>query len=562
MATLRSFSAQNGLTRKEILNEREYLVVPVIAIFEGVLNALFVPAEEIARSAQGWNGRPIIVYHPKSEDGTYISANSPDLSTISPGQIYNAQWDDNKLKFEAWFDVEKTNQLGGYALEVMNRLEAGVLVEGSTGYFCDIQETKGFYHNKPYIGITHNILPDHYAFLPEMEGACSVEDGCGAPRVNQMAEMPNVMIGFFLSGSNARALSGQFTDWPEGSQVVSPQDMHLTLAYCGPVEEMGQGEDIVLRNLGQWASQMPIVRATVNGIARWITGPDQPHAVVATIDSTYLADWRNSLVYWMSDVMPMVRDHGFNPHITLGYVPADGPMNLIPPQTTDIIFDSVALAWGDRVTLFRLQGEDRVMEVSTNQKQFSVKSLIKNLAKKFEIELKNLFGPNVEVRQMDKKTLLVQSLVTCGKCGMTQEQFNALPEVALEAMAKGFQEQAAGAQPAPQANDQKPEDDRLSRLEQVVANVADSLKKITQTMQANEITAKENFIARIVAANSQIPKLELEKMSPEVLRVMADMISPVAADYSGQGLPMPYLGANVADKEWVMWPDYQNQVQN
>ncbi|HMI90073.1 MAG TPA: hypothetical protein VK509_01865, partial [Polyangiales bacterium] len=53
---------------------REHLVVPVIALVEGVVHAVnsdqpeYVPGTELARAPLGWNGRPVVGDHPS--DGT------------------------------------------------------------------------------------------------------------------------------------------------------------------------------------------------------------------------------------------------------------------------------------------------------------------------------------------------------------------------------------------------------------------------------------------------------------------------------------------------------------
>jgi hypothetical protein len=48
-----------------------------------------------------------------------------------------------------------------------------------------LEDKKGKFGDKEYDGVWRNIVPDHLAILPEgITGACSVEDGCGAPREN------------------------------------------------------------------------------------------------------------------------------------------------------------------------------------------------------------------------------------------------------------------------------------------------------------------------------------------------------------------------------------------
>lgn len=163
---------------------REYLIVPTVALKAGVVNQQLAPLDEISRYVEAWNGRPLPVRHPR-KDGKYVTANQPDvIANQVVGHFYNARLDGEKLLGELWIDVEKAQKLGGDALTVLNRLEAGEPVEVSTAYFSDLEPGEGVVNGKQYVGIQRNLRPDHIALLPDEVGACSWKDGCGAPRVN------------------------------------------------------------------------------------------------------------------------------------------------------------------------------------------------------------------------------------------------------------------------------------------------------------------------------------------------------------------------------------------
>lgn len=550
---------QNGLARRETFDGREHVVIPVIAIFETVLNGLLVPGEEIERSTPGWNGRPIVIYHPQAPAGGYISANSPQILSGSPGQLFNAAWEDQKLKFEAWFDVEKATRLGGQALETLQNLEAGTLTEGSTGYFCDVEERRGVFNGKSYMGITHNIIPDHYAFLPDIQGACSVKDGCGGPRVNQDFSQ-GVMAAFYLSGMQAQTLFSQYNNWPKGAGVIQPRDMHLTLFYSGQTEEMPVAEDVAMRNLAEFSNHMPIVRATINGVARWVIPGSDQHAIVAMVDSSYLADWRRSLVYWMEDSIPIARNHGFVPHITLAYVPGDAEVVLPPPQAMEVVFDAVALSWGERTTLFRLQGEDRL--VTESKAQNGVMKFIKNLAQKLKV---NLFQDKTEVPQeMDKKTQLISQIMANQGCNCTEESLKALPEEALALMVKGLQPQdtqpQANSTPSPAPVAQPQDDGKLAKLEALVTNLAQSVSLLTDNMQAHQDAAKAGVIAQLLAFQDKFSEPELKEMSMAQLEKLLALSAPT--DFEGAATPFNSLVPNFSQGDNSMtWEEYVSQQQ-
>ena len=184
-------TAEPSLVREETFMGRDHLVVPVIALTEMVLQGVnsdtpeLALEEEFSKNVQAWNGNAIVVNHPQI-DGEMVSANSPVVSDSERiGTIFNAQVGDKKLKVEAWIDMERVNALGGEIEETVERLKEGA-VEVSTGLYANVEDKEGEYEGKEYSGIWRNIVPDHLALLSEGKtGACSIEDGCGAPRANE-----------------------------------------------------------------------------------------------------------------------------------------------------------------------------------------------------------------------------------------------------------------------------------------------------------------------------------------------------------------------------------------
>lgn len=186
-------SADTDHIRSATYLGRDYLVVPVVALVEGVLhsanasNPELALAEEFGRYPESWNGRPIVMNHPRV-DGTYVSANSPEvLEEYAFGTTFNARMDGSKLVVDAWIDLERVESVGGEIAETVERIQSGDLVEVSTGLYTSVESSPGRYSGVNYSGVWRGVAPDHLAFLSEgMVGACSVEDGCGVPRLNMM----------------------------------------------------------------------------------------------------------------------------------------------------------------------------------------------------------------------------------------------------------------------------------------------------------------------------------------------------------------------------------------
>lgn len=178
--------------RTEELDGRTFRVAPIIpAVGDNVMNEALVPTTEWLRSLPSWNGRPLPVNHPE-HNGMPISANDPAvLERTNVGFLFNARFDSmtenadgtvtgGKFKAEAWIDEDKAQRI---APDVLTALDEGRL-EVSTAYFADDEPENGEQDGKPYRVVHRNLRPDHVALLPNTVGACSWEDGCGAPRTH------------------------------------------------------------------------------------------------------------------------------------------------------------------------------------------------------------------------------------------------------------------------------------------------------------------------------------------------------------------------------------------
>lgn len=170
-----------------------YLVFPVISMVgDSVVwpaNSevpCFVPSETLQFCVESRNYRPIVMNHP--HDGTsYVSACSPDiLSKYQFGFIFNARFEDGKVKSEMWLDPLRAEKIQLGAPEALERLKAGEIVEVSEGDYTIEEEVSGVTSSGEAYGSKWLLaIPDHLAILPlGVEGACSVaKHGCGGNRV-------------------------------------------------------------------------------------------------------------------------------------------------------------------------------------------------------------------------------------------------------------------------------------------------------------------------------------------------------------------------------------------
>jgi hypothetical protein len=179
--------AAAGTIRTAIFEEREHVVVPVVALVEGVIFPVnadtpeLVLLEEFGKTPQGWDGRPVMPDHPQ-DDVRRISANDPKtLEEMAFGRVFHSKIDKKRLCMEAWIDPVRAEKVG--AEDQLKRIRNGKMIEVSVGCFVVAEEKSGVWNGQKYSAIWREIVPDHLALLPEgTVGACSNEMGCGTPR--------------------------------------------------------------------------------------------------------------------------------------------------------------------------------------------------------------------------------------------------------------------------------------------------------------------------------------------------------------------------------------------
>lgn len=170
--------------RRVIREGRTYIVAPTTMIVPGVLpgskGPLFYPRDEIQRNFKDWEGTPLVVGHP-TRNGLPISAS--EVKDTHVGSVRNVRVK-GKLQGESWVDIERLRTINkGLA----DAIERGDTIEVSTGLFTDnvLASPGSSYNGRPFTHIAKNYRPDHLAILPNQQGACSVQDGCGL-NVNQL----------------------------------------------------------------------------------------------------------------------------------------------------------------------------------------------------------------------------------------------------------------------------------------------------------------------------------------------------------------------------------------
>jgi 2'-5' RNA ligase len=130
------------------------------------------------------------------------------------------------------------------------------------------------------------------------------------------------------------------------------QDLHVTLAYLGPADQLTpDAGDRLKQTVAEFAARTPPIVATVSGTGLFTAGPEP--VTYASVDASGLAELRTSLVEqisWEDDLQPS-QEHGFTPHMTLAY---DARTVQVP--NTQLNFAAITVCIGDDRVEFPLYG--------------------------------------------------------------------------------------------------------------------------------------------------------------------------------------------------------------
>ena len=216
MSDLRFYNDVNAPVEIKTYREKEYTVIPIIALVEGVRfganqsNPELCLAEHFGESIVSWNLIPVTDGHPKV-DGNFVSARSLELQEEwAIGFTEGARLEDSKLKINVWLENARAAQIPNVQvfLDAANNNE---MFEVSVGFFSKVIPQAGVYEGNKYSGIVTNVVPDHLALLANATGACSIADGCGGPRVFTLSNVKECSCG-----------TEDQTSSPTTSSMISP----------------------------------------------------------------------------------------------------------------------------------------------------------------------------------------------------------------------------------------------------------------------------------------------------------------------------------------------------
>lgn len=165
----------NSVSPQQVTEADEsYLIENVPFVRPMRLSGGYVPEDSIKETANDWANRPATLNHPRNGTGEPVAADTKPETHI--GEIENPSFDGEYVRGD--IRINKSDIQSGDASKIQNALESGETIDVSSQYAAE-QLPSGEYDGKYRENVERIIEPDSVAILPETNGVCSIEDGCG-----------------------------------------------------------------------------------------------------------------------------------------------------------------------------------------------------------------------------------------------------------------------------------------------------------------------------------------------------------------------------------------------
>ncbi|MFE2723910.1 2'-5' RNA ligase family protein [Kitasatospora sp. NPDC059327] len=145
-------------------------------------------------------------------------------------------------------------------------------------------------------------------------------------------------------------------------QGTAADDLHITLAYLGQADALGGHPDDLVDLIRSATAGAPQLDGQVGGIGRFPVG-EAGVPVWVPVDVPGLAELQQRVASRLAGSVyaeALHQDHGFTPHLTLGY---DLPDDIPAVEPTPVAFDEVVVVRGhDRATIPLGRAEDQAAD--------------------------------------------------------------------------------------------------------------------------------------------------------------------------------------------------------
>lgn len=163
------------------------------------------------------------------------------------------------------------------------------------------------------------------------------------------------MVAIDIPPDISKSLVDNGIDWPDGSEVLPEGEFHITLAFFGDTPDLDYDRQQIWSAVEKFVIGKKPFSGRINGIGRFLESHKEGmNCIYANFDSPELPDFRKELVDWLNQSECKVKEnHGFTPHMTLAYIPADSKTpdtSMIKPVEFEV--KGITAFWNDETQYF------------------------------------------------------------------------------------------------------------------------------------------------------------------------------------------------------------------
>lgn len=176
MTTQTLYPVANSVSPTQVRETDDaYIIEDVPFIRPMRLAGGYVPERSVRETSAQWDGVPATLNHPRDDDGRPVAANEQPETHI--GTTEDPYYDGEHVRGN--IRLEKSElQDSGEASDIEAALQAGDPIDVSSQY-ASVDLPPGEYDGEHRQNAERIVRPDSVAILPNRQGVCSIEDGCG-----------------------------------------------------------------------------------------------------------------------------------------------------------------------------------------------------------------------------------------------------------------------------------------------------------------------------------------------------------------------------------------------
>jgi 2'-5' RNA ligase len=167
--------------------------------------------------------------------------------------------------------------------------------------------------------------------------------------------------------------------------------LHITLIYLGDSRTLDVEKTV--RAMYSTASSTPAIKGKMQGLARFVGADEGKDAIVITLDSQDVLKLYESLCRGLEERnIPYHKEHGFIPHMTIGYVEKDSPIPVDTIEPMEINFSELSFVSGEQILPATLEGWGGGSPTYGNI-QVTSNCMSSKKRKKKKMSIQNYYGP-------------------------------------------------------------------------------------------------------------------------------------------------------------------------